>query len=100
MAHPLTKFHFIETDELNRIVRQLQTAVTICEQAQSLSLEEHHDRPETSYAGASGWSAGAMRNALITLTHLIDGAKLYGEDEEEKRQSSQLEVLDVSASSV
>ena len=52
------------------------------------------------YAHSSGHAAGTIRSALITLTHLIDGAKMYPEDEEEQRQSSTTEVSDISAASV
>ena len=96
MSHPLAKYHFIDTEQLNRLVGRLENALAECES----------DCPRTTkkalmhYASSSGRAAGTIRCALITLTHLIDGAKMYPEGEEEKRQSSTTEVSGVSASSV
>lgn len=86
----------IETGQLNRLIRRLENALAQCESDCPSSTK----KALMHYAQSSGHAAGSIRCALITLTHLVDGAKLYDEGEEEKRQSSLLEVSDVSASSV
>ena len=94
MAHPLAKYHFIDTEQLNRLVGRLEGALAECES----------DCPKSSkkalmhYASSTGRAAGTIRCALITLTHLIDGAKMYPGTEAESRQVSP-EVSVVSDSS-
>ena len=96
MAHPLAKYHFIDTQQLNRLVGRLESALAECE----AETPRNDKKALMHYAHSSGHAAGTIRSALITLTHLIDGAKMYPEDEEEQRQSSTTEVSDISAASV
>jgi hypothetical protein len=96
MSHPLTKYHFIDSDQLNRLVVRLESALAECES----DCPSGTKKALMHYARSSGHAAGSIRCALITLTHLIDGAKMYPEGEEEQRQSSTTEVSDISAASV
>ena len=94
MTHPLAKYHFIDTEQLNRLVVRLESALTQCES----ECPRNDKKALMHYAQSSGHAAGTIRCALITLTHLIDGAKMYPETEAESRQVSP-EVSVVSDSS-
>ena len=94
MTHPLAKYHFIDTNQLNRLVVRLESALAQCES----ECPTGSKKALMHYAQSSGHAAGTIRCALITLTHLIDGAKMYPETEAESRQVS-TEVSVVSDSS-
>ena len=94
MAHPLAKYHFIDTQQLNRLVGRLEGALAECESDCPTGTK----KALMHYAQSSGHAAGTIRCALITLTHLIDGAKMYPEAVVESRQVSP-EVSVVSDSS-
>ena len=96
MSHPLAKYHFIDTEQLNRLVGRLESALADCESDTPTGTK----KALMHYASSTGHAAGTIRCALITLTHLIDGAKMYPEGVEEQRQSSTTEVSDISAASV
>lgn len=96
MSHPLARYHLIETGQLNRLVRRLESALAECES----DCPSGTKKALMHYAQSSGHAAGSIRCALITLTHLVDGANMYPEGEEEQRQSSTTEVSDISAASV
>ena len=82
--HPLSKYHFIDTDQLNRLVERLEKALAECES----DCPRSDKKALMHYAKSSGHAAGTIRCALITLTHLIDGAKMYPEAGEEPCQAS------------
>ena len=94
MSHPLAKYHFIDTEQLNRLVGRLESALAECEAETPRSSK----KALMHYARSSGHAAGTIRCALITLTHLIDGAKMYPEAQAESPQAS-IEVSVVSDSS-
>ena len=94
MSHPLAEYHFIDTEQLNRLVVRLESALTQCES----ECPRNDKKALLHYAQSSGHAAGTIRCALITLTHLIDGAKMYPEAQAESPQAS-IEVSVVSDSS-
>ena len=78
MTHPLAKYHFIDTNQLNRLVVRLESALAL---SVSLNAPRGNKKALMHYAQSSGHAAGTIRCALITLTHLIDGAKMYPDEE-------------------
>ncbi len=93
MQH-LSKYHFIETEQLNRMIDRLQRVLEHSETEVPTKSKE----ALMHYAAVAGHCAGSLRCVLITLTHLVDGATIYPETEAESRQVSP-EVSVVSDSS-
>ena len=93
MQH-LSKYHFIETEQLNRLIDRLQRVLAHSE----TEVPTKNKEALMHYASVAGHCAGSLRCTLITLTHLVDGATIYPETEAESRQVSP-EVSVVSDSS-
>ena len=93
MQH-LSKYHFIETEQLNRMIERLQRALDHAESEVPSKSKE----ALMHFASVAGHCAGSLQCVLITLTHLVDGATIYPETEAESRQVSP-EVSVVSDSS-
>ena len=76
MKH-LSKYHFIETEQLNRLIDRLQRVLEHSE----TEVPTKNKEALMHYASVAGHCAGSLRCALITLTHLVDGATIYPDDD-------------------
>ena len=90
MCTDIHKYHLIETDQLNRLINRLER---VLEHSES-DVPTKNKQAMMHYAAVAGHCAGSLRCALITLTHLVDGARLYPGTEAESRQvSSEVSVV-------